>query len=31
VTRKRIDEVREFLPVLKNRRLTNPVEVVAAH
>ncbi|WP_434617144.1 carbon-nitrogen hydrolase family protein [Arthrobacter sp. A5] len=28
VTRKRIDEVREFLPVLANRRLTSSYEVV---
>jgi predicted amidohydrolase len=31
VTRRRIDEVREFLPVLKNRRLTSTVEIVSAH
>ncbi|EMY36081.1 carbon-nitrogen family hydrolase [Arthrobacter crystallopoietes BAB-32] len=31
VTRRRIDEVREFLPVLRNRRLASTVEVVEAH
>ncbi|MGM0931618.1 MAG: carbon-nitrogen hydrolase family protein [Actinomycetota bacterium] len=31
VTRRRIDEVREFLPVLKNRRLASTVEIVQAH
>jgi predicted amidohydrolase len=31
VTRRRIDEVREFLPVLHNRRLASKVEVVEAH
>jgi len=31
VTRRRIDEVREFLPVLRNRRLASSVEVVEAH
>lgn len=31
VTRRRIDEVREFLPVLKNRRLSSAVEIVPAH
>lgn len=31
VTRRRIDEVREFLPVLRNRRLASSVDVVEAH
>ncbi|HEX2246095.1 MAG TPA: carbon-nitrogen hydrolase, partial [Arthrobacter sp.] len=31
VTRRRIDEVREFLPVLRNRRLASRVDVVEAH
>lgn len=31
VTRKRIDEVREFLPVLRNRRLVSSHEIAAAH
>lgn len=31
VTRKRIDEVREFLPVLRNRRLSSSHEIVPAH
>ncbi|WP_285725543.1 carbon-nitrogen hydrolase family protein [Psychromicrobium xiongbiense] len=31
VTIKRIEEVREFLPVLKNRRLTSVREIVPAH
>ncbi|HEY8294941.1 MAG TPA: carbon-nitrogen hydrolase, partial [Micrococcaceae bacterium] len=31
VTRKRIDEVREFLPVLRNRRLASSHDIVPAH
>ncbi|HEV7166927.1 MAG TPA: carbon-nitrogen hydrolase family protein [Micrococcaceae bacterium] len=31
VTRKRIDEVREFLPVLHNRRLASSHQIVPAH
>ncbi|MFI5086462.1 MAG: carbon-nitrogen hydrolase family protein [Actinomycetales bacterium] len=31
VTRRRIDEVREFLPVLRNRRLVSSHEISAAH
>ncbi|GAB3519397.1 carbon-nitrogen hydrolase family protein [Arthrobacter monumenti] len=31
VTKRRIDEVREFLPVLKNRRLKSSLDIVESH